>query len=247
MRYDQLAAKEAETHAHYAATLGGFIKDEFGHKPNVPWGRDYHYPEHTLKRAIVLHYTMGVLGGDITTLTNAGPAPQGHVSVSFVVARSGNIYRLFEPEEWTYHLGPGTAGGNQQCSSTTIGIEISNLGPLRLDDATATLIDAYGQPYCLATQTEAYTRLATPYRGYSYFATFTPAQYASVAALLESLATRFDIPLKMLPVPERYQTFDAPAANAYRGVCSHVNFRPTGKTDIGPAFDWDQLGLTVTV
>ena len=27
----------------------------------------------------------------------------------------------------------------------------------------------------------------------------------------------------------------------FRGVTSHVNYRPTGKWDIGPAFDWERL------
>jgi N-acetylmuramoyl-L-alanine amidase len=243
MRYDDLAAKEAEAHAHFAATLGGLTQDAFGYTPGAPWGSDYFYAEQTPKRAIVLHFTMGVLSGDIATLTNAGN--QGHVSVSFVAARNGNIYRLFEPENWSYHLGPGSAGGNPQCSAATIGIEMSNLGPLHLDPAGATLVDAYNQPYCTLAQTDAYSRVDTPYRGYSYFATFTAEQYQSVAALLQQLAARFDIPLTMLPEASRYQTFDNATATSYRGVCSHVNFRPTGKTDIGPAFEWDQLGLSV--
>jgi len=245
MRYDDLAARETAAHAHFAATFGGLTQDAFGFTPGAPWGSNYFYAEPTAKRAIVLHFTMGLLSGDIATLTNSGSPPQDHVSVSFVAARNGNIYRLFEPENWSYHLGPGSAGGNHPCSSSTIGIELSNLGPLHLDPTGATLLDAYNQPYCTTAQTEAYTQLDTPFRGYSYFATFTAEQYQGVANLLQQLSTRFPIPLVMLPEATRYQTFDDATATSYSGVCSHVNFRPTGKTDIGPAFDWDQLGLAV--
>jgi hypothetical protein len=63
--------------------------DVFDYKPI---GRsDYYYNAETPKSLIVLHHTAGWFWGDIDTLTT----PHYHVSVSFVVARSGWIYRLF--------------------------------------------------------------------------------------------------------------------------------------------------------
>jgi hypothetical protein len=75
--------------------------------------RDYFVATKTTKKAVVLHFTAGFLWGDIDTLTREN----FDVSVSYVVARNGRVYELFSPEHWSYHLGPGTVGGNEHCSS----------------------------------------------------------------------------------------------------------------------------------
>ncbi len=87
--------------------------------------KSFYYQEETVKKKIVLHFTMGYLKGDIATLTNQ------HVSVPFVVGRNGIIYNLFASKFWSYHLGPGAVGGNTAMSKGCIGIEISNIGPLK--------------------------------------------------------------------------------------------------------------------
>ena len=75
-----------------------------------------------------------------------------------------------------------------------------------------------------------------------YYAKFTNAQYISLLLLLRYLTTRFNIPRTLLPPVKRYDVFGSAAeAENFKGICSHVNFRPSGKWDIGPAFDWERV------
>jgi N-acetylmuramoyl-L-alanine amidase len=74
----------------------------------------YYYKEETVKKKIILHFTLDYLKGDIATLTT------NHVSVPFVVGRSGLIYNLFASKYWSYHLGPGASGGNTAMSKDCI-------------------------------------------------------------------------------------------------------------------------------
>jgi N-acetyl-anhydromuramyl-L-alanine amidase AmpD len=195
------------------------------------------------KERVVLHLTSGYIRGDVRALTIPKPDPATRVSVAFLIARDGNIYNLFNSRYWAYHLGPTAVGGNTQMSRSSIGVEISNIGPLRLQGQM--LIPAVASVptdvYCSLNEA-AYYRKAS-YRGYNYYASFTEAQYASLVTLLRYLTARFNIPRRFLPPASRYETRnDIPN---FRGVVSHVNFRPD-KFDIGPAFDWDRVIRGVT-
>lgn len=192
----------------------------------------FYFKEDHPKERIVLHFTAGYLKGDIDTLTKPG----NHVSVPFVIGRDGTIYNLWPSKYWSYHLGVGAQGGNTQMSRTSIGIEISNIGCLR---KTA---DGFVTQY---SNTDVYCRPDEPtfvqrvdaYRGQEYFATYTKQQYASLVQLLRYLTATYGIPRRFLDVQKRYGVVqDIPD---FRGITSHVNFRPSGKWDIGPAFDWD--------
>ena len=196
----------------------------------------YFYRVKHAKEQVVLHFTMGYLKGDLATLTK----PDRHVSVPFLVARDGTIYNLFPSFYWSYHLGPGAKAGNTARSRATIGIEISNIGPLMSngDQLTTT----YSTPerrdvYCDLDQDGFYVE--APFRGFDYYATFTDAQYVSVIQLLRYVTARYGIRRRFLPPARRY---GATVDNArFLGIISHVNYRPTGKTDIGPAFDWTRV------
>ena len=54
--------------------------------------------------------------------------------------------------------------------------------------------------------------------------------------LLRYLTARYKIPRRCLPVAKRFATTEDAAT--FKGIVSHVNHRATGKTDLGPAFDW---------
>ena len=147
------------------------------------------------------------------------------VSVSYVVDRSGRIYEMFPDTEWSYHLGSGAVGGNGNMSKQSIGIEISNYGPLKLSGEN--LVDAYGNNYCTVAETQFYDKLN--YRGYDYFASMTDAQISATAALIKYLGKKHDIPMNFMPS-------DAPFANnaeaqAFKGVFYHTNVRKD-------KFDW---------
>ena len=197
----------------------------------------YFYRQRHTKQRIVLHFTMGYLKGDVAALTKK----DRHVSVPFLVARNGKIYNLFPSFYWSYHLGRGALGGNTAGSQASIGVEISNIGPLRRDgDALLTdySTEQRRDVYCTADQTDAWVE-TEPYRGWQAFATFTDAQLDALVLLLRYLTARYEIPRRFLPVSRRFEASEENAA--FSGIVSHVNFRAQGKTDIGPAFDWQRV------
>ncbi len=196
--------------------------------------KSYYFEEVTEKKKIVLHFTMGYLKPDIATLTTR------RVSVPFVVARNGLIYNLFASKYWSYHLGPGAAGGNTAMSKECLGIEISNIGPLKKIGNNLVSTYSNSDVYCTIADTQLYTKLSTPYRGFQYYAKFTSAQYDAVALLLRFLSGKYDIPLQFVQESKRFNTMTAGEFTNFKGVVSHVNCR-TDKCDIGPAFEWNRL------
>lgn len=212
----------------------------------------YYYKSEKPKTKIVIHNTVGVLRSDIASLTKK----DSHVSVPYVIGRDGTIYEIFEPEYWSYHLGRGAKGGNKVNSSTSIGIELSSYGPLKEDSGN--LETAYSRIpyttksgkssvtkrdiYCSLSEHQYYVELNNEFRGVKYFAGYTDAQLKSLKILIEYLCERFNIPKTLLPESERYEVFKtATSAKEYTGICSHVNFRESGKWDVGPEMDWDYI------
>lgn len=210
----------------------------------------FYYAEKTKKSMIVIHSTIGVVKGDIATLTNS----TNPVSVSYLIARSGIIYELFDPHYWSYHLGKGTIGGNKVNSSRSIGIELSNMGPLtNINGALETVYSrkSYASNgitkttapdvYCTTNDLSAFTKLDVPYRTYQYFAAYTDYQYIALNKLVRRLSNQFNIPLVYVNESNRYGAFKESVATTFSGICSHVNYRIDGKWDVGPDFKWDRI------
>lgn len=196
----------------------------------------FYFKETLPKERVVLHFTAGYLKGDIGALS----APGNHVSVPYVIGRSGEIFRLWDDSYWSYHLGPGASGGNREMSQRSVGIEISNIG--WLEKIGQNLVSSYSNSdvYCSLADTAYYTKLSTPYREKSYFATFTEAQYTSLTNLLKYLVAKYPaIQARFLDEVLRYSYLEQPATHTC--IMSHVNFRATGKWDLGPAFRWDKV------
>ncbi|GAA4271598.1 N-acetylmuramoyl-L-alanine amidase [Aquimarina gracilis] len=197
----------------------------------------FYYKEEERKTNIVVHFTAGYLKGDIAQLTQ----PSNHVSVPFVIARDGTILKLWSSKYWSFHLGRGAVGGNTTMSRKTIGIELSNIGYLR--KIGSNLVSAYSNSdvYCGMDETSFYTKLNSPFRGETYFATHTQKQYSSLILLLKYLTNAYNIPRNFLPTNKRYTTLSSGEVQSFNGILSHVNFRTSGKWDIGEAFEWDQV------
>lgn len=214
------------------------INDTLGHTQmhfvdaSLSSGDDsYFYPQAIPKDQIVLHYTIGYLPGDVATLTQNNC----HVSVPFIIGRNGTIYNLFPSKYWAYHLGRGAIGGNKNRSSRTIGVELSNIGPLtRQGDKLHTI---YGDEYCALDDAELYQQC--DYRGFEYFATTTEAQYQSLNTLLRYLTVQYNIPRCFLDEKQRFKSCKGIAQ--FSGIVTHANYRSTGKSDIGPAFEWNKV------
>ncbi len=183
------------------------------------------------KKRVVLHETMGVLKGDLATLTKS------QVSTAFVIARDGTAYQLFNPEHWAYHLGPSGNGSysNATESASSIGIEISGLGPLKLKDGV--LSDIYGVAYCRESDTHLYD-VVPQYRGYTHFTRYTDAQYATLKQLVADLTAKYKIPATFLPDDQLYSHNVAGAVRA--GVSTHTNWRKD-KLDVAPNFDFKRI------
>ena len=197
----------------------------------------YFYKDLVGKEKIVLHFTAGYLKGDIGTLTS----PNNHVSVPFVIARSGEIFNLWSSKFWSYHLGPGSVGGNSLMSKKTIAIEISNIGYLKNIGDQLYTVYSDTDAYCSLSEVEYYTQIQEGFRGQTYFATFTNEQYNSIINLLRYLTARYNIPRTFLSEDKRYGVLSTTEATSFKGIVSHINFRPKGKWDIGQAFDWDRV------
>ncbi len=197
----------------------------------------FYYPEKIKKDKIVLHFTAGKLPGDMRSLTTK----DRHISTAFLIGRDGAIYKLFASSgHWSYHLGRGAVGGNTHQSSRSIGIELSNWGPLR---KSGEIMTTWGDvKFSKVSQTAAYQKIDAPYRDASYFASHTDQQYESLIVLLRYLTAVYKIPRSFLPASQRDLPFSSKEdARNYTGICSHVNFRGRGKWDIGPAFNWEKL------
>ncbi|WP_298548772.1 N-acetylmuramoyl-L-alanine amidase [uncultured Aquimarina sp.] len=196
----------------------------------------YVQEKHT-KKQIVLHYTAGYLKGDVAALSK----PNYRVSVPFIIARNGTILNMWSSAYWAYHLGSKAVGGNTKGGKRTIGIEMSNIGFLkRIGDQ---LVTVYSDTdvYCHINEKQFYRKLDMPHRGEHYFATHTKKQYESLIFLLRYLTAAYNIPATFLPENKRYDVVNESELVNFRGITSHVNYRSSGKWDIGPAFDWQKV------
>jgi N-acetyl-anhydromuramyl-L-alanine amidase AmpD len=207
----------------------------------------YYYAVEHPKQRVILHFTAGQLRSDLSALTR----DNYHVSVAFVIARDGMIYQLFSSKYWSGHIGKGIGNegtGNAQ-DKCTIGIELSNYGYLTRRDGNLETYysrqkDVQGKEspadvYCSLDEMTAYQKIDTAFRGQSYYASFTGEQMESLVILLRYLTNQYNIPRNFLPEPQRYQATEE--VLSFKGIVSHINYRSSGKWDIGPAFDWSRL------
>jgi len=234
--YDELPKKEGKFHKYLTDSYGKvFTKED---SPTMPGtvrlshpNDDWYYKTKTKKDKIVLHFTAGFLHADIGELTKQ------HVSVAYVVARDGTVYELFDPEYWSYHLGPKATGGNKKNSSSSIGIEICNNGPLTLENGI--LKTWSGSPYCTIDQADAFVKVKDEggFRGHKYFASYTKEQFRTLDLLITNICRKHKILRKLPKLNERAQKF---VNDPGEGIWSHQNFR-SDKFDVGPAFEWDRI------
>lgn len=172
----------------------------------------------TKKEMIVLHFTAGY--GEAKATGDWFDMQPGKAATAYACGKDGVIAELFPPAYWAYHLGSSL---NNEMRS--IGIEISNIGPLWMRGGL--LYDAYNNVY-----RGEYMTLKVPYKGVTIWATFTEAQYEAVGKWAAERCIAFGIP------PIFHETLDfVPGNDKLMGITTHVHFR-TDKYDIGPAWDW---------
>lgn len=261
MRIDTLSTKEAQFDNTLVDNSGRAFQlietvdlGGVAMKRLAPPASGFFYKEKTKKDMIVIHSTIGVLMGDISTLTK----DNNPISVSYVIGRNGVVYEIFSPEYWAYHLGQGSISGNKVNSSRSIGIELTNLGPLRYNNGNLETIysrqkvkDSAGNVkitapdvYCTVEHINDYTKLNVPFRGETYFCAYTNAQYKALNKLIRHLCSTHGIEMNFAG---HSNIFSEPEAAGFKGICSHVNYRPSGKWDVGPDFKWDLVRNDINV
>ncbi|WP_046755885.1 N-acetylmuramoyl-L-alanine amidase [Kordia jejudonensis] len=203
----------------------------------------FFFQERNTKTQIVIHFTAGFLRGDVAALST----PNNHVSTAFIIPRNGKTLNMWSSAYWSYHLGISPKANNIKASQRTIAIEISNIGYLiKKGNELVTIYNNGKDDYCTLDEDYYYTKLDAPFRGQEYYATFSDKQYHSLITLLRYLTAQYDIPRTFLPENKRYNTLPIDELFDFKGITSHVNYRPSGKWDIGPAFDWERVIKGVT-
>jgi LysM repeat protein len=191
--------------------------------------------EVTPKDLLIIHFTAGQTARGAFDTWVANPV---RVATSYIVDADGTIFETFDPSHWAFHLGVATPQERR-----SIGIEIANVGPLRLAPGDSKTLNwwpsDFGKKWCRLDETAKYVK--SPYRGFDFYASFPEEQVQATVALTHWLCDRFGIK-KTLPAASKRMTFDAAHFAGYKGVAAHHNYRPD-KFDTGPAFDLDKLGF----
>jgi N-acetyl-anhydromuramyl-L-alanine amidase AmpD len=181
------------------------------------------YSEKTIKTQIVLHHTVS---SNADSPINWWKQDGQHVSVSYVIAKNGDIYECFDSDFWSYHIGKGSTTLNNKSS---IGIEIVNEGILQNAGDHFTWLDGKGK------YTGNVFDNQINWRGGRFFASYTPEQMIATSQLVKHLTLKHNIPINIL----KDLNFDKQYFN-HKGVVSHRNLR-ADKTDLSPAFDFQSF------
>jgi N-acetyl-anhydromuramyl-L-alanine amidase AmpD len=133
---------------------------------------------------------------------------QSGASVHYVIGRNGTIYRMVNESYVAWHAGKGSWEGKESYTNRmnhyAVGIELLGIGSQR--DMSIMMSGEY------------YESIDPSYIG------FTEEQYVSLAALVEDICARHDIP------KDRSH------------VLGHQDYT-SRKTDPGELFDWTKIGL----
>jgi N-acetyl-anhydromuramyl-L-alanine amidase AmpD len=198
---------------------------------------EQYYPQVFPKDLLILHFTAG---GSARSAVDTWRANPEHVATAYVVDVDATIYEVFPPQFWAYHL--GLKGGTAH-ERRTIGIEIANVGPLQQSNGDPAVLNWWPSDwktkYCRLDETDRYVR--ANYRGKQFFASFPEPQVAAVGQLVRHLCAQFDIERELMK-PAGRLACDLPAFAGFKGIATHANCR-ADKWDVGPAFDWDRLGI----
>lgn len=196
-----------------------------------------YFKEKQEKDLIVLHFTAG---GTAKTAVDWWEKQANKVSTAYLLDLDGTIYEVFDPSNWAYHLGIKGADGGHLNDKRSIGIEICNIGPLKLNgDKLCSWPNNFANKYCDLKDDRAYVK--SSFRGFDYYASFTEQQKVGIGVLVDDLCNRFNI--KKVIATDKLDEFDVPFFSKWKGICTHANFRPD-KFDISwNVFDKSWLGL----
>lgn len=184
------------------------------------------------KDLIVLHFTAG------TTVEGAFQSWKTsdiRIGTAYIMDQNGAVFEIFDPDYYALHLG---VKGSYDQDRRSIAIEIVNPGPLKkIGDDLCYWPRNFTAKYCTIHEKEKYVQAS--YRGFEYYAAYTPAQLDAIPKMVKLVCTQHNIPYRIPPEDKRDKC-DLEYFSSFTGVASHQNFRPD-KFDVGPAFPWDRV------
>jgi N-acetyl-anhydromuramyl-L-alanine amidase AmpD len=197
----------------------------------LPLSKDEYFQEPCKKTLIVLHHTVG---GTAQSSINYWEHDPRRVATAFVVERDGTTYQAFPAQHWAYHIGLG----NKALEQRSIGIEIASEGGLTEKDGA---LYKFGVVSPRTLYTGPVYDHGSAWRGFRYFAEYTPQQVHAAIALALMLCADFKIDRNPTTDPLTYD----PQAIHFHGITTHAALRKD-KSDLHPGFPWRKLQLEVT-
>lgn len=180
------------------------------------------------KDLIILHHTVG--GTAKSTIDYWKSDPQ-RIATAFVIERDGEIFEVFDPKYWAFHL--GLKGTNGAVDKRSIGIEIASEGGLTQRDGKLYCFDKISDRTIF---TQEYYDHGMSWRGYRFFDAYSDDQIAAVIELMNQLCEQFKIPRKS---PANH--FDADEGyESFTGILGHHHLR-ADKSDVHPGFPWQRV------
>lgn len=188
--------------------------------------------EETPKKQIYLHHTAG--GGHAPSVFKYWAGTGDRVATCVVIGESGEIAQGYSSKYWAYHLGlkqgifNATGIKYQSLDKISIGVEICNWGYLKpvKEGGKVKYINYVGR----AIPESQVTKLDTPYKGYTYWHSYTKEQIASLKELLIYWNETYGIPLDY---NEDIWAICPRALAAEQGVYTHNSVRKD-KFDVYP-------------
>ena len=186
-----------------------------------PLDKTQYFQEKYSKRQIVIHHTASNGNGkNVITYWNKNSE---RIGVAFVIDREGIIYQTFSSSHWAHHLGTHELN-NTLLNKQSIGIEICNWGPLKLQKSK--YVNYLNQEIPLE---EVYV-YDSPFRGSFYYQKYTDKQLESLTSLINYLAVTYNIPKDY---KKDMWDISRSALSGNPGIYTHVSFRKD-KSDCHP-------------
>ena len=183
-----------------------------------------YFKQKQFKNQIVIHHTAG--GSSAVNAIHGWNFNPDKVGTAFVIDGSGEVYKVFEPEFWAYHLGLKTST-NESLNKGSIGIEICNWGQLISKDGK------YYNYVNKEVPADQVIHLPNKFKGFEYFHKYNDAQIESLRKLLLELCAKFAI-------NKEYNSdmwdISHNAMKGVNGIYTHVSYR-SDKADCSPQFN----------
>lgn len=187
------------------------------------------------KSLIALHHTAG--GSVTSTFKWWDTGDPRRIGTAYIVARDGEVFEVFPPDYWAWHLGVKDAEIEQR----SIGIELANAGWLK-PDGNGNLATWWGQKFEF-TDHEHVHQFPNEWREHRWYEVYPQEQIDATVELVTHLCDRWDIP-KVLPRKAKDDDADLRQWFDFEGVLHHAMLRKD-KSDLTPQFSFRQLGIAL--